>query len=420
VTGPRTTPRVALIEPLGDPGIGTYAHELAEALGAAGAYVDLYTNSTAFSVTRLTRHHRVLPVLGSALVRQRGALRAPAATVTADAPWRSSAGGTATLARRQLRGAVGLRGSYLSLELAWWLRRMAYDLVWTQWPSITDSPTSFWWIARAMGLPLVHTAHNVLPHERRAGDLAPYRSAYRRSRAVIVHSRAAGLALARTFTEAASKVLVAPHGLYTAYQRNPEGRHRLRQALGLASDERLILCFGGIRPYKNSEAVIDALKQDSPRFRLLIAGRESGYPDSNREDPLGRMRRLVAAAGLNARVHLRVGPFAYGETAAMFEAADVVALPYLESYGSGVLLLAMSFGKPVIATATGGMEEYLRHYPAHEMVTTPTGQGVRDALTRLDTRLRRSGGLVPAPRPSQFEWITIARDLLPQLLERAA
>lgn len=409
-----TTPRIALIEPLGDPGIGTYAHELAEAIAAEGGHVDLYTNGTAFSVPRLARRHRVFPVLGSALVRQRAVLRAPAFVEAGDDSWRGTGGATALKPRPVGRRVV--RGSYHSLELAWWLRRLDYDLVWTQWPIITEGALSFWFVARALGLPLVHTCHNVLPHERRPGDVGPYRAAYRRSRAIVVHSQTAVESLVRSFPEAAGKTLIAPHGLYTVYGRDPAARERVRRELGVAPGERLVLCFGGIRPYKNIEAVIGALASDLPRFRLLVAGSEAGYPDSTRADPLGRISRLIEAAGLQKRAHLKVGPFDYVQTAAIFEAADVVALPYLESYGSGALLLAMSFGKHIVATATGGMQEYLQQYPAHEMILGPSADAVRHALRRIEAQL--DGAPVPPRRPPQYEWRAIVRDLVPQLLER--
>jgi len=235
---------------------------------------------------------------------------------------------------------------------------------------------------------------------------------------VVVHSRAAEAALARAFPDLRTKVVVAPHGLYTAYPREPAARARLRRELGVAPGERLVLCFGGIRPYKNVEAVVGALALEPQPFRLLVAGRESGYPDSTHADPLRRTRRLVDAAGLMDRTHFRVGPFAYRETAAFFEAADIVALPYLEGYGSGILLLAMSFGKHVIATAAGGMTEYLQHYGAHDVIAAPTADGVRSALRRAEARLGRETD-VP-PRPARFEWTSVVQDLLPRLFDSAA
>jgi glycosyltransferase involved in cell wall biosynthesis len=64
-------------------------------------------------------------------------------------------------------------------------------------------------------------------------------------------------------------------------------------------------------------------------------------------------------------------------------AADIVVLPYLRSLNSGVLMLAFTFGVPVVAPAVGGMIE---------VVTPETGRtfdpadedGLRRALASAD------------------------------------
>ena len=40
---------------------------------------------------------------------------------------------------------------------------------------------------------MIHTVHNVLPHERSAGDERTYRAVYGASDVLLVHSRAANL-----------------------------------------------------------------------------------------------------------------------------------------------------------------------------------------------------------------------------------
>jgi hypothetical protein len=67
---------LALIEPLGDAGIGTYTHELAEALVGAGIRADVYATESAWSRS-LPRRHRLYPVIGSALFHQRDILDGP-------------------------------------------------------------------------------------------------------------------------------------------------------------------------------------------------------------------------------------------------------------------------------------------------------------------------------------------------------
>ena len=48
-----------------------------------------------------------------------------------------------------------------------------------------------------------------------------------------------------------------------------------------------------------------------------------------------------------------------GEIALYFAAADVVALPYVDTSDSGVIEMAAAFGTPVVATSAGGLAEAL-------------------------------------------------------------
>src|SRR4029453_7105282 len=90
-------------------------------------------------------------------------------------------------------------------------------------------------------------------------------------------------------------------------------------------------------------------------------------------------------------------PFTFERTSEIFEAADVVILPYVESSGSGKLLLAMTFGKWIAATATGGMDEYLSAYPRGSILNELTPESVSQALREL-------AGTVRAEGRQPFEW----------------
>ena len=92
----------------------------------------------------------------------------------------------------------------------------------------------------------------------------------------------------------------------------------------------------------------------------------------------------------------------------------MLALPYRRSYGSGLLLLGMTFGKHILTTATGGAEEYLAEYPAHTLLR---GEATGDVVAGL---LRAAGsiaepGAAPPPRAARLEWPAIARVALDAL-----
>jgi glycosyltransferase involved in cell wall biosynthesis len=401
--------RIAIISP-GDPGIGTYSYELAKVLRAAGLAVDIFTRPDA-SMLSLPQTGAIYPVTGSTLTRQRQHLRSPNAPPGPERP------GPLRLLPAPIRRTSlvrALRAGYLSLEFAVWLRLRGYDLVWTQWPELNGGSTLFWRAARSLGLPVIHTAHNVLPHEREPGDRDRYGRIFHDSRAVIVHSEAARRVLLDVYPSLSSPVIVAHHGLYTTYERRRDRREPVRQRLRIPADSRVVLLFGGIRPYKNVDSLVDALASETrARWVLIVAGHESGYPGPRSSDPLARTRHLIEERGVQDRVRLVPGPFGMTETSELFEACDIVALPYTESYGSGQLLLAMSFEKFVVATATGGMDEYLKDYPPHVLMAGSSAADVRSAIHRAQSMLE--AGTLSATRPASLEWPAIVEALIPRL-----
>ncbi len=414
---------VALIDTMSDRGLGTYTHELAEGVAAAGVGVTVYASGRS-ETTALPRRHRQLPVLGTVLAKQRIQLTDTREdTVTAAAVPRVRAERPAALSPAEKLRAAGwyqtLRGTFMRWELAWHLKRRGYDAVWTQWPIMDGYGVGFWSACRRLGLRLVHTVHDVTPHEFRPDYERITRAVYRRCHLLVVHSDEALGQLTEKFPEAAHKTVVAPHGLYTSYPRRPSARAELRRELGITDGEALVLCFGAVRPFKNYEAVVRAFAAHSfPAAVLVIAGTEHGYPGVDPRDSLGLTRRLASELGVGSIVRLLPGPFDPVRTADILEAADVAMLPYLSGSGSGLLLLCMSFGKYVVATPIGGMAEHLRDYPPHTLLA---GTGPAEVARGLTTALERLRSPVPPnpTRPAYLEWPWIARRVL-EVLETGA
>jgi glycosyltransferase involved in cell wall biosynthesis len=410
---------VALIEPLGDAGIGSYTHELAEALVHAGVTADVYGPETAWSRS-LPRVHRLYSVLGSALFRQQEVLASSGRQLVDSPPvYAVDEDETAGIPAVLRAGRTTARTAFLTLELATVLRRRGYDAVWTQWPEFGAALPNFWRTCRRLGVRVIHTVHNVVPHERRPGDERHYGRVYRACDVLLVHSHAAAESLHRTYPGCGAKALVSPHGLYTIYPRRPEARAGVRAELGLQSSTPLVLFFGGIRPYKNVDVVLHALRgAPDLDLALLVAGSESGYADRPAGDGLARTRRLAAELGVESRVRFLAGPFGFERTSEIFEAADAVILPYVESFGSGQLLLAMTFGRWIAATAAGGMDEYLSGYPRGVVLPKLTPESVAETLRDLAIQIPAAGDAPIAWQGGELSWGAIVEALLPRLESR--
>src|SRR5579862_724277 len=401
---------IAILVPLDDYGVCTYCHELAMGLAVNGVEVDIYA---AFGSRPKAdgRSYGFFPVLGSALFRQRKSLqegiRDHDSCASAGSSISSSIPKESANSKSRLRSAI--REQFLSLELALHLKRKRYDVIWTQWPDMDGYGISFWKFSKLLRMKVVHLVHNVLPHESSPRDKAFCDRLYRVCDLLFVHSKYSRKELLNHFPGLDQKTLITQHGLYTIYPRRPEARERVRRELNIPSGTVALLFCGGVRPYKNIDPVIASLRDERCLGAILIvAGVESGYTDSSSEDRLARTRRIATEFGVLERVRLIPRFLDTFEMAELFEAGDVLTLPYLENYGSGQLLLGTTFGKYIIATVFGGLDEYLVGYPNHTLLqgteTDSVLEGICEAVESVNRRPAESG-----PARPDLEWSTIAR-----------
>jgi glycosyltransferase involved in cell wall biosynthesis len=75
------------------------------------------------------------------------------------------------------------------------------------------------------------------------------------------------------------------------------------------------------------------------------------------EEYWSRLEPKLAAPELKGRIILRPGHVPEAEVEVCFKAADVLAIPYVNIFQSGVPFLAYSFGLPVVATDVGALRE---------------------------------------------------------------
>jgi glycosyltransferase involved in cell wall biosynthesis len=112
-----------------------------------------------------------------------------------------------------------------------------------------------------------------------------------------------------------------------------------------------VLFFGRICEYKGLKDLLDAVPlvhARMPSIHFIIAGQGDDLPKYE-----GRIRQLDYV-----RVHNRY--ISLEECALLFFEADLVVLPYVEASQSGVLMIAMAFGLPVVVTDVGEMATTVR------------------------------------------------------------
>jgi beta-1,4-mannosyltransferase len=204
------------------------------------------------------------------------------------------------------------------------------------------------WFARLLGYRIIWTAHNLYPHNRqRDWKSWLFRFLFVHSvNIVFVNFEKARNDFARIFKRR-SGVFVIAHGNYrTTYPEIPS-QDDSRKALGLADHEFVYFLFGGISPYKGPHTAIRSFATfDSAEARLVIKG-QCLLPHY--------VEQLKGMAESDRRIDLQLGldDVADPEVCQWMSAIDCVVAPYEDIYTSGMVYLAATFGKPMIAPRLG-------------------------------------------------------------------
>lgn len=403
---------VALLNPMADFGIDAYTHELARGLAENGVHVDVFTaDASRLDVQVAYPHYRRFRVLGSRLPRILTDTSLRDDSQDLEGPERPPMfGGPSASSAPLSLWRVKARQYFLSLELALYLHRAEYDVVWTQWPDL-GAYANFWEAARWLRMPVVHTVHNILPHERSSGDMWLCERSYTAARVLFVHSKTVRDEFTTLFPAHGSKVVTMQHGAYTLYPRRSGARARMRAALNIPDNAVALLCCGAIRPYKNVDGCIRALagiKRED--IILVIAGSEAG---ASPDDPLAQTRALVSESGVEDRARLLPGFLDETAMAELFEASDVLMLPYRKSYGSGLLMLGITFGKYIVATRPG-MEEAGLLYPRAILLDSAdpaeVARGIQVAVRRAIEEPTAADSIAP-----EFDWSHIAANCVDEI-----
>jgi len=215
---------------------------------------------------------------------------------------------------------------------------------------------------KLLGKKVVLTAHNVNEARRDARDTVlnrlTLRIQYQLADQIFVHTKDMERELIGEFAVRESRITVIPFGINNAVPNTALSSEEAKRRLGLREDEKVLLFFGRITPYKGLEYLIAAFRQaaaGSRDYRLIIAGR----PDRC-EEYWSRIRNDIDGDVKGERILLQAGFIPDEDVEIYFKAADALVLPYRDVYQSGVLFLGQSFGLPVLAADVGSLKDEIK------------------------------------------------------------
>lgn len=284
-----------------------------------------------------------------------------------------------------------------------------------------DIPESlFYSILNRLKITLVYTAHNVLPHERRKADFFFKLLVLKSSRAIIVHSRSLKKMLTYKFKINPNKIAIIPHGNFDIYLPKEKLSQAIsRKKLGLFVNDNVMLFFGNIREYKGLDLLLQAFRIASKHdeyLKLVIAG----SPYSKKLE--NYYQELIAMMKLDDRILFHSKFIPNSKISLYFEASDLVMLPYKNIYHSGIMHLAFSFGKPVIATRVGDFEEIIEWGKNGFLVNKGDYIGMAKIITDAfqdKNKLKEMGELARILNKEKYSWVNIA-EMTNKLYEKCA
>lgn len=248
-------------------------------------------------------------------------------------------------------------------------------------------------ILKSTGFSLCDICHNVVPFEVELGLFSTriketlykyfYKKIYNCFNIIFVHSESNKNLFNKIYNYDLDNSHIIPHGNENIFLENgnlSKPDDYFSEKFNISQNSKVALFFGTISKYKGLEYLIEAFPkvlQQLPDSNLIIAG--FPHKDVDIESIINRTKEL----GISQSVVFYLQYVPKEEIRALFTLASVIVLPYIMIYQSGVLQLAYSFSKAVVATDVGDMPEVLKHEETGLLVPPCNLESLSKAIIRL-------------------------------------
>jgi glycosyltransferase involved in cell wall biosynthesis len=279
---------------------------------------------------------------------------------------------------------------------------------------------------RGINKPFIHTVHGVLADEYAQakqngysslrGRLANYFMAHlakleeqtaKKATVIVTISQYSLEKIQENYQVDASKVRIVPNGVDTEKYQPMPNQAAAKKPFGL-SDEPVVLFVGSLIPRKGLPYLIEAAKKviaENKQTKFVIVGQ------GPQKLPL---TSAIEKANLTSNFQF-IPHVAEEQFPALYNCADVFALPSIQE-GQGIVLLeAQACSKPIVAFNIGGVNEAVRSGETGFLVTPQSSIEFADALLKLldDKKLQQKMGNAGRNFVTQnFTWDICAQKML--------
>ena len=409
--------RITLYDPSGSGGICHYTYQLAENLARAGCDVTVVTTE-GYELSHLKRNFNIKILFKKSWMRNfvvwvllhlRG--KNPPdelyQQLTVDQP-----GPPASKLISLLRNLKTLRLRMTFLKAAFSFLLSRPHIVHFQW--LVDRNEDYYFIKflKLLGFKIVYTAHDLLPQDiQTPNDREDFQKIYGRVDRIIVHSKSDKKEMIQLFTIEPNKISVIPHGSYDLFYREKNvSKEVAREALGIPKEKKVILFFGLIKRYKGLEYLVEAfgeVKGKLSNLLLLIAGK---IYDGDAKI-CQHYSHLIGQLRCRDDVMCVTEYIPFEKVGSYFSASDVVVLPYIKTYTSGVLFSAYAAGRAVVVTDTGGLSEVVVDGKSGFVVPTRDSQALAEAVIKTinsSDQIEEMGRYAKYLAETTYSWKSVA------------
>lgn len=215
------------------------------------------------------------------------------------------------------------------------------DVVHLQWINRPLAALTFLHWARARGIAVIYTPHNILPHERRWLSLPLFRALYRRIDRVVARDRHMGWALEELLDTPQERLAHLPGSPNPMALDGFPARACPELTKTRGNDELRLLFFGHGSARKGLDGLLAVLvaRPWPAHLHLVVAGEGvlTGI------DPA-----LLAAARARLRISVIDRYLRPSEVKHLFSTGDLLIMPYRKRCKSPLTDLAAAFGVPVL------------------------------------------------------------------------
>ena len=408
--------RIIIYDPSGFGGITHYTYQLAESLACNGTNVTVITTED-YELKHLKRSFKIYTPFAKSWVKS--------FLNTIFSPFhKKSVNHIDNSNVRNIHHNLNQQKNpiYLLLQISrlWliWIK-IIFFLLWDiphviHFQCLIDKKRDFYFIKllKTIGFNIVYTAHDLLHHDDNSQmDQSLYRKIYYISDKIIVHSENNKKDIVAIFKIDPNKVYIIPHGNYDLFYKDKNvTKYIAREKIGITNRKKVILFFGLIRRYKGLEYLVSAfqkIKGELDNTILLIVGK---IYDGNNEDfkfylnLINQISHEDDILCINEYVPLE-------KTNSYFLASDVVVLPYIKTYTSGVLLAAYAAGRPVIVTDTGALSEVVDAGKSGFIVPPKDVDALAQAIIKTISapdQMEEMGNYAKYLSETVYSWSTIA------------